>query len=130
MEDEENEKIFLILGMHRSATSLTAGILYSYGMYAGEEEDLLEADNDNQHGFFENKKVFWLNEMIWCEHGSYSGQCSDKINLISNTKYTNEIRDIIKDLIQNSKENQDIFIKDPRICMVEPVWRKEIKNVE
>ncbi len=122
------KKIFLILGMHRSATSLTAGILYSYGMYAGEEEDLLEADNDNQHGFFENKKVFWLNEMIWCEHGSYSGQCSDKINLISNTKYTNEIRDIIKDLIQNSKENQDIFIKDPRICMVEPVWRKEIKK--
>ena len=103
------KKIFLILGMHRSATSLTAGILYSYGMYAGEEEDLLEANKDNQHGFFENKNIFLLDEMVWCEHGIYSSaDISKNINLINNTKYANEIGDIVQNLVANSSKEQDI----------------------
>ncbi len=58
------KKIFIVLGMHRSATSLTAGLLFSYGMYAGNEKDLLEANKSNPKGFFENKKIFLLNEII------------------------------------------------------------------
>lgn len=125
------KKIFLILGMHRSATSLTAGILYSYGMYAGEEEDLLEANKDNQHGFFENKNIFLLDEMVWCEHGIYSSaDISKNINLINNTKYANEIGDIVQNLVANSSKEQDIFIKDPRMCVTGPVWIKEIQKYE
>lgn len=125
------KKIFLILGMHRSATSLTAGILYSYGMYAGEEEDLLEANKDNQHGFFENKNIFLLDEMVWCEHGIYSSaDISKNINLINNTKYANEIGDIVQNLVANSSKEQDIFIKDPRMCVTGPVWIKEIQKYD
>lgn len=121
------KKIFFVLGMHRSATSLTANILFNYGMYAGPEEDLLEANKSNEHGFFENKNVFLLNEAIWCEHGIYSSSCITKrINLFKETKYKDEIEGIIQDLFENSKKNQDIFIKDPRMCLIEPLWRKEI----
>ena len=98
------KKIFIVLGMHRSATSLTAGILSSYGMYAGTDESLLEADKDNQRGFFENKEIFLLDEAIWCEHGVYSGMYSEKINLFKDTKYRNEINRIIKNLFENSIE--------------------------
>ncbi|MCI9078950.1 MAG: hypothetical protein HFH68_08510 [Lachnospiraceae bacterium] len=123
------KKLFIVLGMHRSATSLTAGILSSYGMYAGREEDLLEATIDNQKGFFENKNVFLLDELIWCENGVYSSSdISEKINLINNTKYSYEIENIIQSLLGNSANEQDIFIKDPRMCITEPVWRKEIQK--
>lgn len=122
------KKIFIVLGMHRSATSLTAGILSSYGMYTGKEEDLLEADKDNQRGFFENKEVFLLDEAIWCEHGIYSGVYSEKINLFKDTKYKNEINGIIKNLFEDSEDKHDIFIKDPRMCATLPAWEKEIQK--
>lgn len=122
------KKIFIVLGMHRSATSLTAGILYSYGMYTGKEENLLKANKNNQRGFFENKEIFLLDEAIWCEHGIYSGAYLEKINLFKNTKYENEINGIIKNLFEKSGNKQDIFIKDPRMCVTFPVWKKEIKK--
>ena len=122
------KKIFIVLGMHRSATSLTAGILSSYGIYTGKEEDLLEADKDNQRGFFENKEVFLLDEAIWCEHGIYSGVYSKKINLFKDTKYKNEINGIIKNLFEDSGDKHDIFIKDPRMCATLPTWEKEIQK--
>lgn len=122
------KKIFIVLGMHRSATSLTAGILSSYGMYAGTDESLLEADKNNQRGFFENKEIVLLDEAIWCEHGVYSGMYSEKINLFKDTKYRNEINRIIKNLFENSEEKQDIFIKDPRMCVTFPVWENEIQK--
>lgn len=123
------KKIFFILGMHRSATSLTANILSNYGMYAGPEEDLLEANKSNEHGFFENKNVFLLDETIWCEHGIYSSSCITKrIDLFKETKYRDEIEGIIQDLCENSEKNQNIFIKDPRMCLLEPLWRKEVNK--
>lgn len=125
------KKIFIVLGMHRSATSLTAGILYSYGMYTGEEEDLYKANKANQRGFFENKHINLLDEVIWCENKIYSSSCiTKKINLFMNTKYENDINGIIKSLAEGSKNMQDIFIKDPRMCVTFPVWEKEIQKYD
>ncbi len=121
------KKIFIVLGMHRSATSLTAGLLFSYGMYAGNEKDLLEANKSNPKGFFENKKIFLLNEIILYGYGMYNWKyVANKINLVRYTNYKNEIKYILNDLCSKSKKEQDIFIKDPRMCLLEPVWRNEI----
>lgn len=120
------KKIFVVLGMHRSATSLTAGLLFSYGMYSGNEKDLLEANKSNPKGFFENRKVFLLNEIILCEQGMYNWKyAANKINLVKDTNYKNEIKCILNDLCSKSKKEQDIFIKDPRMCLLEPAWRNE-----
>lgn len=121
------KKIFIVLGMHRSATSLTAGLLFSYGMYAGNEKDLLEANKSNPKGFFENRKIFLLNEIILCRHGMYNWKyAANRVNLVRDTNYKNEIKYILHDLCSKSKKEQDIFIKDPRMCLLEPVWRNEI----
>lgn len=119
------KNLFLILGMHRSATSLTAGILSSYGIYIGQEEDLWEADINNQAGYFENKYVVLLNDKILYEHCLNWATIPKKINTIKNTKYTNEIDDIIKNILEKSSNNQDILIKDPRMCLLEPIWKLE-----
>lgn len=125
------KKIFIVLGMHRSATSLTAGILSSYGMYTGEEKDLFKANKANQRGFFENKHINLLDEVIWCENKIYSSSCiTKKINLFKNTKYRNDVDTIIKSLIEGSENKQNIFIKDPRMCVTWPVWKNEIQKYE
>ena len=51
-----------ILGMHRSGTSAVAGFLAKAGFFAGEEDDLLPAAEDNPKGFFERADVNALND--------------------------------------------------------------------
>lgn len=121
----ENKKyVFLVLGMHRSATSLTAQILSEIGLYMGEKSEMLEADNANEDGYFEIRKVVQLNDdillennMVWC---CIRNKAMDMI-----TQKSPAIKNIITELYKKSDE-KDIVIKDPRICLLEPFWRKEI----
>lgn len=121
----KNKKcIFLILGMHRSGTSLTAQILSEMGLYIGDKSEIVQANNANQDGYFENRKVVLLNDdillennMVWC---CIKSKTTDMI-----TQKSLAIKNIITELYKKSGKH-NIAIKDPRICLVEPLWRKEI----
>ena len=63
----KTEKVFIIAGMHRSGTSLTAALVESAGVNIG--EDLIGALPSNQIGHFENKDFMLLNETILNEAG-------------------------------------------------------------
>jgi len=54
----------IIMGMHRSGNSLAAQLLHTLGAYAGGEEDLLPATEDNQKGYLERQDVVDLNEYV------------------------------------------------------------------
>ena len=54
----------VILGMHRSGTSMVAGALATAGLYAGEPDELLADQSDNPHGFWERRDVVSLNDAI------------------------------------------------------------------
>ena len=64
-----SNKVILVLGMHRSATSLTTNILTELGLYAGSKDELLEADSDNKKGYFERKDVIGLSDKMLVENG-------------------------------------------------------------
>ena len=52
-----------ILGMHRSGTSALAGVLHHLGVELG--KDLMPpGKDDNPKGFFENNKVYSINETL------------------------------------------------------------------
>jgi SAM-dependent methyltransferase len=53
-----------VLGMHRSGTSLAAGILAALGLYLGPEDELLGPTPDNPSGHFESKALVELNDEI------------------------------------------------------------------
>jgi len=55
------QKTIVVLGMHRSATSLVAGGL-SHEISMG--DDLLPASNSNPHGHFEDRRFVRLNDRI------------------------------------------------------------------
>jgi hypothetical protein len=54
----------VILGMHRSGTSMVAEALASGGLYVGETAELLSGQEDNPHGFWEREDVVALNDAI------------------------------------------------------------------
>ena len=54
----------VILGMHRSGTSMVAGALASAGIYVGDKAELLAVQEDNPTGFWERSDLVACNEEI------------------------------------------------------------------
>ena len=62
MERGELKKAILVLGMHRSGTSVQSGIFNILGAYQGDH--LIPANADNAKGFYENIQINRLNNYI------------------------------------------------------------------
>jgi len=55
----------VVLGMHRSGTSMVTGLLQEMGLHLGEPDDLLRAkEGENDKGFFERHQVVVQNDDI------------------------------------------------------------------
>ena len=59
----------IVLGMHRSGTSMVAGALASSGVYVGRDEELLADQADNPLGFWERRDVVDFDEHILLQSG-------------------------------------------------------------
>lgn len=115
----------LVLGMHRSGTSALTGSLYYLGIDLG--NNLLEADNANQKGYFENSKIVQINDIIL---SSIDSKWDDEFfNLEKLERINYEIQNI-KDIIEKDFKNSELFaIKDPRLCYLFPLWEKALKEL-
>ena len=58
-----------VLGMHRSGTSLVAGVLRQLGIDLGPDEEFLPPDSNNESGYFELKELVYLNNDILAYYG-------------------------------------------------------------
>jgi hypothetical protein len=56
--------VVCIAGMHRSGTSMIAGVLQECGLHLGRSEDLMGPAPDNPAGFFENQLIVGLNDRL------------------------------------------------------------------
>lgn len=51
----------IVVGMHRSGTSAVTRILSILGCFFGESSELYQSDSFNRDGYWEHKKIIWLN---------------------------------------------------------------------
>ena len=121
----------LVLGMHRSGTSLVTNIMESFGCYVGEEFDLYSVREDNIKGFWERKDVVDLNNEILlelgCEWNKIFSFNLDGLNDIEKAKlpmFRNEINNIIKKL----DDRKPWVIKDPRLSLLFNFWKNELND--
>ena len=123
------KNVILILGMHRSGTSALTGLLHQVGAVLG--PDLLEASYDNTNGFFENKKITSFNNSIlkkldltWDTPCYFISEVwKDKIDIINARE---KLLSIINDEFGS---NETIFIKDPRISILLPIWKELLNGI-
>jgi len=111
----------LILGMHRSGTSMTTRLINMMGSYFGPESSVGEMTADNPKGFWERPEVFKLNEALLGGHG-----CSWH-NLrnwsVGNAEIVPDaIKNEIKKLILGMDAFRPWVLKDPRLCLLLPGW--------
>lgn len=118
-----------VLGMHRSGTSVVTRALGMSGYSHGKV--MMEPAEDNEQGFFEVRRIANLNDrmldavgMHWDNLKSLRDFKSGKSINIS--EYLQPI--FFKELenawdAEFGNHNENIIIKDPRFCLLFPLWR-------
>ena len=124
-----NKLIVIVLGSHRSGTSVITKLVSYLGFNLGVK--LMEPNRDNPKGYFEDVDIYNLNEKILkaIDRNWYDIDFIDRSVLVdlTNEKIFNEAISLIKEKI---KDNQTIIIKDPRISILLPFWTKVFEKLE
>ena len=114
----------VILGMHRSGTSMVAEALASGGIFVGEPDELLQGQEDNPRGFWERKDVVALNDDIlsandatWYRPPQQALNCTD------------DHRAAMAEIVGRLPRDLSWQLKDPRQVLTWPLWRDVLGDV-
>lgn len=121
------KQIVIILGMHRSGTSVVARITQSLGYELGNR--LIEPNGENPKGFFENQEIVSFNDRL-LRHISLSW---DSLGFIWEENFEKELfKDLFfeaNDILSENFSNSSFWaIKDPRLCILLPFWQRVIHH--
>ena len=112
----------VILGMHRSGTSLTTRLINMMGAYFGPEGLSLGFAEDNPKGFWERRDVLKINQGMF----RYFGCTWFKVDKWDDTRLgamPPPLAHAIQSVILEMDAHRPWVMKDPRLCMTFPCWR-------
>ena len=120
-------KMLLILGMHRSGTSLLAGSCRLLGADLGGR--MMEASQDNVMGFWEHGEIVRIHDSIL----ERLGFAWDDVRALPDKWWTYQgiqaLRAELKAVLQRDFANASLgCVKDPRLCRLLPLWQELLKN--
>jgi len=112
----------IVLGMHRSGTSMVARLLNMMGAYFSNEEMAMPATAANPKGYWERKDVRQLNDDVISSLGMSWDNISD-FNLQSLEQVPADFQSRAQQIIFNIETQRPWMIKDPRFSLLLPLWR-------
>ncbi len=118
----------VVLGMHRSGTSALTRVLSLGG--AELPQDLTEAvPGNNEKGFFESRQLLLINIRIMnalnFEWWSTAPLEAERLNAAGLEEYRRQIR---KYASEQMYTKETLLLKDPRMCRLFPMWRRELRK--
>ena len=116
----------LVLGMHRSGTSATAGLLRILGLDLGSR--LMPPGADNPKGFWENLAVVGINESLLAGLDRHWDDVRELPGDWQSTAPANDARRAIDGLVDDEFAASTLWAaKDPRLCRTAPLWRDALQ---
>ncbi len=112
--------------MHRSGTSATANCLAELGLSAPAPDDLINGDLYNELGYWESDKLTKFDESVLRHLG---GTWSAPPRLpnsweVSDDEVMSSLRSRAAELVRSIAAEPPRVMKDPRLCLTLPLWRK------
>ena len=123
------KELILILGMHRSGTSLITKAVQVLGASLG--ENLLPPGPDNPTGFWEDADVMQLNDEL-LDTLDLRWDIPSVLPLVDfSSEPLKPFRSRIRALLRAKMANSRLFaIKDPRFCLLLPIWLKVASDIK
>jgi hypothetical protein len=126
---ENTKTLLLVLGMHRSGTSMCTGITHGLGIdiaknatnYAGE---------DNRNGYFEDLDLARQQDNFLKLLNSHWADTSDISPVLFSQHKTAITSDIESYLFREFENTDTLAIKDPRVCRLLPLWLSAATNLD
>jgi len=126
-------KTIVILGMHRSATSLLARTLHGE-CYLGSDKWFIPPAHDNPKGFFEDRRIVLFNDLMLSSQGaSWDNPIVMDIDRLNKTQLDNGqslveyAKGILSDMYKEAGD-KTLGIKDPRMCLLIDFWWPLLEN--
>ena len=116
----------IILGMHRSGTSLAAEIAYRWGAYV-DTSLLLEPNSGNPRGYWEHRSLVQLNDdLLATVHSSWKVPPTEEgQKLLARLAKRGIFRRRAQRLLATMNPNRTVWLwKDPRLCILLPFWKE------
>jgi hypothetical protein len=115
----------IVLGTHRSGTSVLAEVVHAWGAYAGEKTDLMEADRINPRGYWEYWPLVRLDDALLEEAGGRWSCPPEERSRISDLASVPAWRGQARSLLGKMDCESDRWLwKDPRLATLLPFWRE------
>jgi hypothetical protein len=118
----------VILGMHRSGTSVIAQLVHALGAYAGQPDELAPPDMFNPTGYWEHREVVQLDTDILDElHATWTDVEHANLAHLSpaaRAAFVTRAKNVVRSL-----EGRGPFVlKDPRMALLFPLWREALRE--
>lgn len=117
-----------VIGMHRSGTSVLARLLNLLGIYFAPEGMGTGANQENPKGFWERRDVRALNDhvlhSVGCDWNRVSRLDLDSIPAPLAAEFEKRAAQIVLSM----DANRPWFIKEPRLCVLLPLWRRVLET--
>jgi hypothetical protein len=125
MDQPAKRPIVVVLGMHRSGTSLTANFLNAVGIDLG--QDLLPPDEANEAGYWESQKILEIHQMILKELNCdwHNPPLSLPPVWWRKPKFQ-ELKSGLLEFVRSEcmRTENVLGFKDPRTAIVLPLWEE------
>ena len=112
----------IVLGPHRSGTSLVTRLINLMGAYVGDESDSLGAAEDNPKGFWERRDVVDTNNAILAHFGCAWNDLAGWQFDHRTAELPEELTAQIASAVSRLDARQPWVVKDPRLCLTLPYW--------
>lgn len=114
-----------VLGMHRSGTSVMAGVLDRLGLDGGPRDSMFAADEFNTDGYWEQRPLVEMHDAMLKQLGGFASAPpeprSDSFLRRSLPDAPTDIERLVSSLFQ-----APWFVKDPRHCLLLPLWTEAL----
>lgn len=126
---QPERQAIMVLGMHRSGTSVLSGLLMRLG--ASGPLTLLGASDDNPLGHFEPRALHRLHDDLLASAGTSWDDYKPFSESWLSSPTADDFRDRLRLLIATEYGASNLFVvKDPRSCRLISFWRDVMKSIQ
>lgn len=120
----------VIVGMHRSGTSLLAAMLSRLGVFFGRERDFFSADSRNETGYFELQEQIAFNRKLF----RFFDLAYDRVEPLPDNwrefPGIGALKEGIRDLISKHFDNQQVWgWKEPLTTVLLPIYNEVLSEL-